>query len=555
MKKIFETSCGFVFGVLSFTFTSLSVEAAERIYIDYGSMEASIPVAALQEYATENKIAPELAPYLKILTSEEQEKLREILQMELVVEPQQLRQVFQSQMGKLLFETIGEMIQVKDDKNGQNGAIAIQDAVLQAATSPEDFTPLNIIDQFSGDIQLNVVKIQALFDNISTLKQETASLVQTLENITQTEAKLEPETDFSQLADLRSKGQFKRTHEALRLQDSQRDREFLVNLYFPRELSGEPESIPVVVVSPGLGATDETGLHFINHLVSHGYFVVSVHHPHSNFRYLQAFFEGQTSDAFDVKEFINRPLDITFVLDELEKRNSIQFQGKLNLKQVGVAGQSFGAYTALALAGAKINFEQLKQDCRAPIELLNLSQLLQCQALMLPEKYYSLKDDRIVAAFVTDPVSRSVFGEAGLNEVNLPVFWGAGSSDRLTPVMLEQLHAFTWLSSPNKYFALTKGSQHLNLNFETLKGLDTLEEEALPELVSQNLPIIETYVQAMSLAFFQVYVADRSNYKPYLRSSYAVTISQEPHTLSFLSSSSSHKLTNILTQIIGRTNQ
>ncbi|MEL7036185.1 MAG: alpha/beta hydrolase [Cyanobacteria bacterium J06592_8] len=552
MKKIFETSYRFAFGVLSFAFTSLSVEAAEHIYIDYGSMEASIPVAALQEYAAENKITPELAPYLNFLTPEDREKFREMLQMELSFEPQQLRQVFQSQMGKLLFETLGEIIQVKDD---QNGAIAIQDAVLQAATNSDDFTPLNILNQFPGDLQLDAVKIQALFDNISNLKEETSSLVQTLEKVTQTEAKLEPDTDFSQLADLRKKGQFQRSHEALQLKDLKRDREFLVNLYFPSELSAEPESIPVVVMSPGLGATDETGIYLINHLVSHGYFVVSVHHPNSNFRYLQAFFEGRESDAFDVQEFINRPLDISFVLDELEKRNSVQFQGQLNLKKVGIAGQSFGAYTALALAGAQINFEQLKQDCRSPIELLNLSQLLQCQALMLPEKYYNLKDDRIVAAFITDPVSRSVFGEAGLNAVNLPVLWGSGSSDRLTPVLLEQLHAFTWLSSPNKYFGLTKGSQHLNLNFNSLRELDTLEEEALPDLVSQNLPIIESYVQALSLAFFQVYVAEQSSYKPYLRSSYAVTISQEPHTLSFLSSSSSHQLTNILTQIVGRTNQ
>jgi len=41
-------------------------------------------------------------------------------------------------------------------------------------------------------------------------------------------------------------------------------------------------------------------------------------------------------------EFINRPLDVKYLLDELERRDkSDPFQ--LNLQQVGVIGQSLGA--------------------------------------------------------------------------------------------------------------------------------------------------------------------------------------------------------------------
>ncbi|ERT05793.1 alpha/beta hydrolase family protein [Lyngbya aestuarii BL J] len=552
MKNIFKKYRWLALGALSFILNSFPVAAAERIYIDYGSMETSVSVTTLESYAKDNKTEPELSPYLNLLTVEQQEQFRQLLKMQLTFDSQQVQQVFKAKMGELLFETIGEMIQVKED---ENGAVALQNAVLKAAANPEGLTLLNIIRQFPGEIQLDILKIQELFDNFSSLRQETLSLVKTLEIKTQAEAQQEPETDFSQLADIRTTGQYKVSRETFTLQDAQRNREFNVNLYFPTQLQGEPESIPIIVISPGLGATSETWLHLVKHLVSHGYFVATVHHPGSNFSHLQAFFEGRETDVFDVQEFINRPLDITQVLNELEDRNLSQFQGKLNLKKVGIAGQSFGAYTALALAGAKINFEQLKQDCRSPIELLNLSRLLQCQALTLPQQNYNLKDDRIQAIFLVDPVSSSVFGQASLSEVNLPIFWGSGSNDRLTPVILEQLHSFTWLSSKNKYFALTKGSQHLNLNFSALQKLRSLEEEALPELVSQNLPVVESYVNALSLAFFQVYVANQPNYQPYLRSSYAMMISQEPHTLSFLSSSTSHQLTDILTQIIGSTNK
>ncbi|WP_413161656.1 alpha/beta hydrolase [Capilliphycus salinus ALCB114379] len=552
MKKVFKQSRWLALGVLSFVLNSFPVQAAERIYIDYGSMETSVSVSTLESYAKENKIDPELSPYLNLLSLEQQEQLRQLLVMELSVNSDQVRQVFKAKMGELFFETIGEMIQVKAD---QNGAIALQDAVLKAAEHPEGFTLLNVLRQFPGDVQINVVKIQELFDQFSSLKQGTLSFIQALEELTETEAQREPKTDFSQLEDIRQTGQYQLSRETFILEDTKRDREFSVNLYYPTQLQPEPESTPVILISPGLGATSETWLHLVNHLVSHGYVVASVHHPGSNFSYLQGFFEGREADVFDVQEFINRPLDITQVLDELESRNLTQFQGKLNLKKVGIAGQSFGAYTALALAGAKINFEQLKQDCRSPIELLNLSRLLQCQALTLPQQNYNLKDDRIQAIFLVDPVSSSVFGQASLNQVNLPIFWGAGSHDQLTPVMLEQLNSFTWLSSPNKYFSLIKGGQHLNINFEALKEFESLEEEALPELVSENLPMIESYVNAFSLAFFQVYIGNKPNYQPYLRSSYAVTISQEPHTLSFLSSATSHQLTNVLTQIIGSKDQ
>ena len=552
MKKVFKQSRWLALGVLSFVLNSFPVQAAERIYIDYGSMETSVSVSTLESYAKENKIDPELSPYLNLLSLEQQEQLRQLLTMQLSVNSDQVRQVFKAKMGELLFETIGEMIQVKADKNG---AAALQNAVLKAAENPEGFTLLNVLRHFPGEIQINVVKIQELLDQFSSLKQGTLSFIQTLEELTETEAQREPKTDFSQLEDIRQTGQYQLSRETFILEDATRDRKFSVNLYYPTQLQPEPESTPVIVISPGLGATSETWLHLVNHLVSHGYVVATVHHPGSNFSYLQGFFEGREADVFDVQEFINRPLDITQVLDELESRNLTQFQGKLNLKKVGIAGQSFGAYTALALAGAKINFEQLKQDCRSPIELLNLSRLLQCQALTLPQQNYNLKDDRIQAIFLVDPVSSSVFGQASLNQVNLPIFWGAGSHDQLTPVMLEQLNSFTWLSSQNKYFSLIKGGQHLNINFEALQEFESLEEEALPELVSENLPMIESYVNAFSLAFFQVYIGNKPNYKPYLSSSYAVTISQEPHTLSFLSSSTSHQLTNFLTQIIGSQHQ
>jgi len=70
---------------------------------------------------------------------------------------------------------------------------------------------------------------------------------------------------------------------------------------------------------------------------------------------------------------INRPLDVKYLLDELERRDKSDLSFQLNLQQVGVIGQSLGA-TALALAGATFNFKQLQNDCE------DLSNFLECVA-------------------------------------------------------------------------------------------------------------------------------------------------------------------------------
>ena len=50
---------------------------------------------------------------------------------------------------------------------------------------------------------------------------------------------------------------------------------------------------------------------------------------------------------------INRPQDVSFAIDQMEKLNqgNSPFQSRLDLNRIGVAGHSFGAYTTLAIAG------------------------------------------------------------------------------------------------------------------------------------------------------------------------------------------------------------
>ncbi|NEO64172.1 MAG: alpha/beta hydrolase, partial [Moorea sp. SIO4G2] len=58
---------------------SAPVEAAEKIYISYGPIEFSLPIAALEVYATVGKVEPSLAFYAGYVKPEEFKQLRQVL--------------------------------------------------------------------------------------------------------------------------------------------------------------------------------------------------------------------------------------------------------------------------------------------------------------------------------------------------------------------------------------------------------------------------------------------------------------------------------------------
>jgi predicted dienelactone hydrolase len=80
---------------------------------------------------------------------------------------------------------------------------------------------------------------------------------------------------------------------------------------------------------------------------------VSVHPSHAD-SVADSGFRGTLQQAIsDPQAWVDRPRDVSFVLDALEHVASFapQLAGKLDLGRVGVAGHSFGAYTAALIGG------------------------------------------------------------------------------------------------------------------------------------------------------------------------------------------------------------
>ena len=137
------------------------------------------------------------------------------------------------------------------------------------------------------------------------------------------------------------------------LTDESRQRQFYVDLYQPQQWrAGET---PVVAHSHGLASNPESRRRQAAHMASYSYVVALPQHLGSDTIQVENFQAGLSREIFLNTEFIDRPQDISYVIDELERRNQAEFGGRLDLENVGVAGHSFGGYTALAVAGAQID--------------------------------------------------------------------------------------------------------------------------------------------------------------------------------------------------------
>ena len=142
-------------------------------------------------------------------------------------------------------------------------------------------------------------------------------------------------------------------------------------------------------------------------------------------------------------EFLSRPQEISFLIDELERwaATSPEWAARLNLHQIGVLGDSLGGSTALALAGAEISFAHLEETCNQDLLLFNLSLYLQCQARFLPPQNRNLRDPRIKAAITAHPVGGALYGPEGIGQIEIPLLMAVGSRDIVASTITEQIHS------------------------------------------------------------------------------------------------------------------
>lgn len=513
------------------------VFSAERVYFSYSILERSIPVSALETFASTGRIPSELQAYARYLDSNQLQQLRVGLQESIDLKPVTIAQFLYTPIGEALLQRLTRVVGIK---SGVPSFHALRGALILAAADPEGLTVLSLLRHFPAQgIQLNISEGLNIWSEVQQLVQQTEAAVTAIQQQPPPEPTLTALSGLNQLGDPQFSGPYSWQKTTLELMDqtqrrldlSGSARKFLADIYLP--VLGQPQGRPVIVISHGLNSDRTSYAYLARHLASYGFVVAVPEHPGSNTEQLVALASGRAGAVAQPKEFIDRPLDVSYLLDELSQLSQTNptFQGRLNLDQVGVVGQSYGGYTALVLAGAEINFAELEQVCPTGLaDTLNLSLFLQCQALELPRRPYQLSDPRVKGVIAVNPLTSVVLGAPGLSQIKIPVMVIASSADTIAPALPEQIQPFTWLTAPNKYLVVMAGATHLS----TISA-SSLESEVLPTVpgtIGPTPEVARNYLEALSVAFLQTHVGNQPAYGAYLSPIYINVLSRPPLPLS-----------------------
>ena len=217
----------------------------------------------------------------------------------------------------------------------------------------------------------------------------------------------------------------------------------------------------LVVISHGLWDGPESFEGWAKHLASHGYTVLLPRHPGSDSSQQQAMLSGQVPPPGPA-ELRLRPLDVSASLDAVQAK-TLKGLEAISADQVVVIGHSWGATTALQLAGAIPSSEGLRRHCQNLDDpLRNLSWVLQCSFLSSADRA-AHPDGRVVAIAAVSPPTRLLFSpgsSAGMTARGLLV---SGSRDWVVPPDPEAITPFGARGEYGHTLVLANGGDHFNL--------------------------------------------------------------------------------------------
>ncbi len=287
------------------------------------------------------------------------------------------------------------------------------------------------------------------------------------------------------------------------LKDDWRDRELPLKIYYPQEEG----SFPVIIFSHGAGGSKESFSYLSRFWSSCGYVCLHPTHLGSDLSVLQEIgLQALLETTNDAKLWLERPQDITFLIDSLGElqRRVPQLKGKINQSLIGVSGHSYGAYTAMLLAGAMIE--------------------------MPGGGRVTFRDDRAKVFLGISPpgTERQGLNKRSWDRINVPMMMVSGSKDggwEGKPPSW-RLDAFNSMQSGDKYHVLVEGANHFSFDLQMnltrtieptmSRGNRGLKTRELFELDRRMR--IKVYLQTASTAFWDAYLKSESLAKEYLSS-------------------------------------
>jgi predicted dienelactone hydrolase len=176
---------------------------------------------------------------------------------------------------------------------------------------------------------------------------------------------------------------------------------------------------PLAVFSHGHQGLAESAGQLMAHLVTHGFLAVAPEHT------------GNTSFDFDPRQtaiYAERPADVSAVLDAVDDDAIAAIAGHHDGRTLGL-GHSFGGFTALLLAGAKIQVDTWDAACTSGSDdtICNGWSPAWADALRA-----DLADDRLSGVALLAPGDWRLMEAAGVGAVQIPALHLTGQLDPLT---------------------------------------------------------------------------------------------------------------------------
>jgi predicted dienelactone hydrolase len=249
--------------------------------------------------------------------------------------------------------------------------------------------------------------------------------------------------------------------------DTARDRPVPVKVYYP---ATGPGPFPLVVFSHGLGGSRDTYEYLGRHWASHGYVVVHVQHLGSDeavWKEADRPLRAMRRAVMNPKNAFVRPEDVHFVLDRMTELAGQKgpFKGRLDLRHVGMAGHSFGAWTTLAVAGQR--FPPLAAQAA------------------------SAADPRVTAAIeMSAPTSKWSDPDQSYGAIRIPMFHLTGTRDAL-PFNLGQSPAsdrripYDHIRGADQYLVTFAGGDHMAFAMKRMRGGPSGKDAHIQDLTRQ----------------------------------------------------------------------
>jgi pimeloyl-ACP methyl ester carboxylesterase len=221
--------------------------------------------------------------------------------------------------------------------------------------------------------------------------------------------------------------------------DPLRGRAVPVRLYLPEAI--EPgANIPLVVFSHGIGGSRRGYSYLGSHFAANGIASLHVQHVGSD----RAIWVGnpfgligRLHDAAQEREAIDRALDLRFALDQLL---ASEHGARVDRTHMVVAGHSYGANTALLVAGARVEREGRTIDYSEP--------RFSAAILISAPPFYGETDPSRILKHVTIPTLHITATE---DVIQIPGYY-SGADDRVA--------VYEAIGSRNKTLAVFSGGSH-----------------------------------------------------------------------------------------------